>query len=197
MWQYLTNTPQAQRQKPPGTKPFPTGTYMRETVKWKRCRSPLKVMKDCGGKLRVVISQYGRSYSPGGHSHLKPPISRFTQVPPFLHTPGAQRPERAFTSQYSPARGQADVRGGDSSNLWHSDTQVFLLKDKLLPHFCRSPLRKLRFEAVTAGVKDAAASFKSEFSWGWGILFAEQSPCKYPTTLALVFRFLGRFQTKW
>lgn len=94
--------------------PFSTGTYMRKTVKWKRCRSPLKVMKDCGGKLLVVISQYGRSYSPGGHSHLKPPISRFTQVPPFLHTPGAQRPERAFTSQYSPARREADVREGDT-----------------------------------------------------------------------------------
>lgn len=29
-------------------------------------------------------------------------MSRFTQVPPFLHTPLAQRPERVFSSQCSP-----------------------------------------------------------------------------------------------
>lgn len=33
------------------------GAYVRERVKWKRWRRPLKVRKECGGKLRVVISQ--------------------------------------------------------------------------------------------------------------------------------------------
>lgn len=167
---------------------------MRETVKWNRCRSPLKVMKDCGGKLLVVISQYGRSYSPGGHSHLKPPISRFTQVPPFLHTPGAQRPERAFTSQYSPARGQADVR--DTSPQQQAVMlRVVLLKVKLLPKFCTWPALQSRHKPVIAGGKGAASSFKSEFSGECGIWSAEQSSCKYPTTLAPVFRFLGCCQT--
>lgn len=32
-------------------------THMKETVKWNLCLSPLKVMKDWPGKLRVVISQ--------------------------------------------------------------------------------------------------------------------------------------------
>lgn len=75
---------------------------MRETVKWKRCLNPLNVTKDCGGKLLVVISQYGFSNSPGGHLHLKPPIRRLMQVPPFLQIPGTQRPERELTSQCSP-----------------------------------------------------------------------------------------------
>lgn len=77
---------------------------MKETVKWNRCRRPLKVMKDCPGKLRVVISQYGFSYSPGGHWHMKPPASRLTHLPPFLHTPGIHRPDDAFSSQWSPMR---------------------------------------------------------------------------------------------
>lgn len=33
------------------------GAYVRERVKWKRWRRPLKVRKECGGKLRMVISQ--------------------------------------------------------------------------------------------------------------------------------------------
>lgn len=74
-------------------------------VKWNLCLRPLNVMKDCPGKLRVVISQYGFSYSPGGHSHIKPPASRFTHRPPFLHTPGTHRPDEALTSQWSPAGG--------------------------------------------------------------------------------------------
>lgn len=32
-------------------------THVKETVKWNLCLRPLKVMKDCPGKLRVVISQ--------------------------------------------------------------------------------------------------------------------------------------------
>lgn len=32
-------------------------TYMKETVKWNLCLRPRKVIKDCPGKLRVVISQ--------------------------------------------------------------------------------------------------------------------------------------------
>lgn len=80
-------------------------THVKETVKWNLCLRPLKVMKDCPGKLRVVISQYGFSYSPGGHSHMKPPASRFTHLPPFLHTPGTHRPDEALTSQWSPAGG--------------------------------------------------------------------------------------------
>lgn len=35
----------------------PGGAYMRERVKWNRWRSPLKVRKEWGGKLRVVIWQ--------------------------------------------------------------------------------------------------------------------------------------------
>lgn len=35
----------------------PGGAYVRERVKWNRWRSPLKVRKECGGKLRVVIWQ--------------------------------------------------------------------------------------------------------------------------------------------
>lgn len=77
-------------------------TYVKDTVKWNLCLRPLKVMKDCPGKLRVVISQYGFSYSPGGHSHIKPPASRFTHLPPFLHTPGTHRPDEALSSQCSP-----------------------------------------------------------------------------------------------
>lgn len=80
-------------------------------MKWKRCRRPRKVTKDRGGKLRALTSQYGRSNSPGGHTQWKPPTSRFTQVPPFLHTPLAQRPERAFTSQCSPGGREAEERG--------------------------------------------------------------------------------------
>lgn len=30
---------------------------MKDTVKWNLCRSPLNVMKDRPGKLRVLISQ--------------------------------------------------------------------------------------------------------------------------------------------
>lgn len=80
-------------------------TYMKDTVKWNLCLRPLKVMKDCPGKLRVVISQYGFSYSPAGHSHMKPPASRFTHLPPFLHTPGTHRPDEALSSQCSPVEG--------------------------------------------------------------------------------------------
>lgn len=75
---------------------------MKDTVKWNLCLRPLKVMKDCPGKLRVVISQKGFSYSPEGQLHVKPPTSRLTHSPPFLQTPGTQRPERASTSQFSP-----------------------------------------------------------------------------------------------
>lgn len=35
----------------------PGGAYVRERVKWNRWRSPLKVRKEWGGKLRVVIWQ--------------------------------------------------------------------------------------------------------------------------------------------
>lgn len=80
-------------------------THVKETVKWNLCLRPRKVMKDCPGKLRVVISQYGFSYSPAGHSHIKPPASRFTHLPPFLHTPGTHRPDEALTSQWSPTGG--------------------------------------------------------------------------------------------
>lgn len=75
---------------------------MKETVKWNLCLRPRKVMKDCPGKLRVVISQKGFSYSPEGQLHVKPPTSKLTHSPPFLQTPGTQRPERASTSQFSP-----------------------------------------------------------------------------------------------
>lgn len=34
-----------------------TRTHVKDTVKWNLCLRPLKVMKDCPGKLRVVISQ--------------------------------------------------------------------------------------------------------------------------------------------
>lgn len=88
----------------PTTHPHPPGpdTHERAKVKWKRWRKPRKVMKERAGKLRVVTWQKGFSKSPDGQSHLKPPTSRLTQVPPFLQTPGLQRPERALTSQCSP-----------------------------------------------------------------------------------------------
>lgn len=73
-------------------------------MKWKRWRRPRKVMKERAGKLRVVTWQKGFSKSPDGQSHLKPPTSRLTQVPPFLQTPGVQRPERELTSQCSPGQ---------------------------------------------------------------------------------------------
>lgn len=77
-------------------------THERARVKWKRWRRPRKVTKERAGKLRVVTWQKGFSKSPEGQSHLKPPTNRLTQVPPFLQTPGVQRPERALTSQCSP-----------------------------------------------------------------------------------------------
>lgn len=77
-------------------------THERARVKWKRWRRPRKVMKERAGKPRVVTWQKGFSKSPEGQSHLKPPTNRLTQVPPFLQTPGVQRPERALTSQCSP-----------------------------------------------------------------------------------------------
>lgn len=83
-------------------------THERARVKWKRWRRPRKVTKERAGKLRVVTWQKGFSKSPEGQSHLKPPTNRLTQVPPFLQTPGVQRPERALTSQCSPEEnGQA------------------------------------------------------------------------------------------
>lgn len=36
-------------------------THVRAMVKWKRWRSPLKVMKEWAGKLRVLIWQKGFS----------------------------------------------------------------------------------------------------------------------------------------
>lgn len=88
-------------------------------MKWKRWRRPRKVMKERAGKLRVVTWQKGFSKSPDGQSHLKPPTSRLTQVPPFLQTPGVQRPERALTSQCSPGQEVRQVSTGCLGN-WDS-----------------------------------------------------------------------------
>lgn len=39
---------------------------------------------------------------------MKPPASRLTHLPPFLHTPGIQRPDDALSSQCSPMRGKKE-----------------------------------------------------------------------------------------
>lgn len=77
-------------------------TYVRDIVMWNLCLRPWNITKDFGGKDRAVTSQYGFSNPPEGQLHLKPPSGRFMQDPPFLHTPGEQRPDRMSTSQWSP-----------------------------------------------------------------------------------------------
>lgn len=43
-------------------------------------------------------------------------MSRFTQVPPFLHMPLAQRPERAFTWQWSPGDKRQRLQEAEDSS---------------------------------------------------------------------------------
>lgn len=106
-------------------------THERARVKWKRWRRPRKVMKDRAGKLRVVTWQKGFSKSPDGQSHLKPPTNRLTQVPPFLQTPGVQRPERALTSQCSP--GEERQAGEACRRRWMVPCYSLNMKCPTLP----------------------------------------------------------------
>lgn len=58
---------------------------------------------------------------------MKPPASRLTHLPPFLHTPGTHRPDDAFSSQCSPMRKK---EGSALHKFWVS--QVCLLVHSLI-----------------------------------------------------------------
>lgn len=91
-------------------------------MRWKRWRRPRNMTKDRGGKERVDTSQKGVSKPPAGHWQRKPPSALLVQVPPLRHTPGAQRPERLSTSQFSP--GGARREAWDMSRTRGTHTAV-------------------------------------------------------------------------
>lgn len=91
-----------------------TGTYERDSVRWKRCRRPLNMTNELGGKERAATSQRGPSKAPpAGHWQRKPPWGASVQVPPLRQMPGTQRPASVSSSQSSPAgqRGQGCPAG--------------------------------------------------------------------------------------